>query len=79
MADIPEHIDDVPELDDPNISLDHESHSDIPDSSSSVRDKKIDFDDAKDNIIDNWREEKYIAHPYLLDKIIRASRVKLNL
>ena len=38
--------------------------------------RNIRFDYRTNNVLDNWSEENYIAKPYLLEKIIRASRVR---
>ena len=52
-----------------------ETYSDNHTISDGAKLGKINFDNTADNILDNWSEKKYIANPYLLDKIIRTSKV----
>ena len=77
-ADITEHLDDIPDINCSQNEDDNEYSSSKPIPSGNDKLRNIKFDYTADNILDNWSEEHYISKPYLLDKIIRASRVRLK-
>ena len=77
-ADITEHVDDIPDMKCTQDEDDNEYSSSKPIPSGNDKLRNIKFDYTADNILDNWSEEHYISKPYLLDKIIRASRVRLK-
>ena len=74
-ADITEHVDDIPDVNCTQNDADNAYVSSKPIPLGNDKLRNIKFDYTADNILDNWSEEYYISKPYLLDKIIRASRV----